>query len=45
MSGINKFASKAVFVKFTAKIKVCGEVIIQISRSLATTCTCREVLG
>ena len=45
MSEINEFASKAVFVKFTAKIKICGEVIIHISHSLAATCTCREVLG
>jgi hypothetical protein len=29
MSEINGFASKAVFVKFTAKMKICGEVIIR----------------
>ena len=45
MSKVNKFASKAVFVRPTAKKKVCGEVIIHISHSLAATCTCREVLG
>ena len=42
---INKIASKAVFVKFTAKMKIRGGVIIHISHSLAATCTCREVLG
>ena len=45
MSEMNKVASKAVFVKLTAKKKVCGEVTIQISHSMAATCTCREVLG
>ena len=45
MTEINQFASKAVFVKFTAKIEICGEVITQIGHSLAATCTCREVLS
>lgn len=29
MSKINVFASKAVFVKFTVKMKICDEVIIR----------------
>jgi len=45
MSEINVFASKALCVRFTAKMKICGEVIIQIGHSLAATCSCRGVLG